>query len=891
MSVFRLCPANQDRLKPMFPRHLMHVIVAIAFSLMASHLLQTRVYATTLDDSTSRPNVVFILADDLGYGDVKCFGGSKCQIETPGFDRLAREGMRFTDAHANASVCVPTRMAIMTGRYPWRFGATGPGGPWGFLGTKMPPGTHTLGSMMKSAGYKTGYVGKWHLGTRMRTTDGKPQGPTNVDYGKPLEIGPAQYGFDESFILPGSLDMYPYVFARNNRWIGEVTAQKGWSAFHRVGPAAADFEDTKVLDTFSSQAESFIAESAGDAKQGNPFFLYLALTAPHTPTSPSADFEGKSKIGIYGDFVMEADHCVVRMLKALDKHEIADNTLVIATSDHGPASYAGRIREATYLQMKELEKDGHYAGGPFRGYKFSIYEGGLRVPFVARWPRLIPAATSCDRLIGLHDLMATLADICRIKLDSSHAPDSISILPLMKDPAADATRETMILQSTGATSVRAGDWKLALCPGSGSVGRWGNTPKRDDAWRQALKSFGRVPQSHDDLLNPKFVQLFNLADDPGETNNVASQRMDKVRELFGFLRQAIDRGRSTPGKQLKNARDNIQPFSGVPAFVWKKPDPQAARIDCVETDDAIVMSFGGKTLLAYNKSIQPSPQGIDPVYARGGYIHPICTPSGRVVTGDFPPDHPHQHALFNAWVRTSLDGKPIDFWNQKAGQGRVVHDKVVKVQQLDGAGQLEVELLHEQLTGDDGPRPVLRETLSVTAYPPQGNVFVFDIESTQRCIADSPLTVSKYHYGGMALRGSNQWFSESTAAVLKQYQNSLKKDPSLAMPLLEDCGHRFLTSEGHHRFDGNHSRPRWVDISGYVDGKMAGVTVMGHRHNFRFPQPVRLHPSKPYFCFAPMVVGDFKIEAGKPYVARYRYVVHDGPPEEKVIESHWKSFR
>ena len=151
----------------------------------------------------SRPNVVFILADDLGYGDVACFGGEQCRIRTPHFDRLAKEGMRFTDAHANASVCVPTRMAIMTGRYPWRFGQPGPGGPWGFLGTRFSEKQFTLGDMMRAAGYRTGYVGKWHLGTRMVTNDGKPQGPSNVDYTKPLSIGPPQYGFDDSFISAG----------------------------------------------------------------------------------------------------------------------------------------------------------------------------------------------------------------------------------------------------------------------------------------------------------------------------------------------------------------------------------------------------------------------------------------------------------------------------------------------------------------------------------------------------------------------------------------------------------------------------------------------------------------------------------------------------------------
>ncbi|MEK6237868.1 MAG: sulfatase-like hydrolase/transferase, partial [Planctomycetales bacterium] len=351
--------------------------------------------------SRGKPNIVFVLADDLGVGDVKCFGGDRCKIATPHWDRLAAEGMRFTDARVNASVCVPTRMAIMTGRYPWRFGRPAPGGPWGFLGLRFPVGQHTLGTMFKQAGYRTGYVGKWHLGTKMRTKDGKTQGERNVDYSQPIEIGPPQFGFDESFILPGSLDMYPYVFARNNRWVGKVTTRKGWSAFNRVGDTTEDFEDYKVLDEFSKQAEAFIADSAKNASQRQPFFLFFALTSPHTPTSPSPKFEGKSKLGLYGDFVRETDHCLGRILAALEANGLAENTLILAASDHGPAAYAGNIRKATFGQLQALEKKGHYSRGTFRGYKFSVYEGGLRTPLVARWPGKVKPGAVCDRLVGL----------------------------------------------------------------------------------------------------------------------------------------------------------------------------------------------------------------------------------------------------------------------------------------------------------------------------------------------------------------------------------------------------------------------------------------------------------------------------------------------------------
>jgi len=541
--------------------------VFFLFLLATTSFAQVRWSALAVARST-KPNVVFILADDLGYGDIECFGGERCQIETPGFDQLARQGMRFTDAHANASHCIPTRVAIMTGRYPWRFAPPTKGGPWGFLGTRLPLGQHTLGRLMKSAGYCTAYIGKWHLGTRMQTIDGQTQGPDNVDYHKPLTIGPQQYGFDESFILPGSLDMYPYAFIHDNHWVGDVTAQKGWSAFNRVGPAAVDFKDTKVLDTLATHAEQFINERASKDHDGEPFFLYLALTAPHTPVSPSAKFQGKSRLGIYGDFVMETDDCVRRVLHVLEANGLGQNTLIIATSDHGAAPLAGPLPKATPSQIKELEQLGHFSCGPYRGYKFSVYEGGLRVPFVARWPQVIEGGTICDRLVGLHDLMATLAEIVHVKFTDEQAPDSTSFLPLFQNPTKPSPRTSMVFEGTHGRVIREGHWKLAICPGSGCGGAWGNTPPREDAWRDAVKKHGHRLRSRDELGQAPFVQLFQLRDDPSESNNLAAQHPEKVRRLLALLEQQIGQGRSTPGPKLGNDRANILPFVSIPKFVW-----------------------------------------------------------------------------------------------------------------------------------------------------------------------------------------------------------------------------------------------------------------------------------------------------------------------------------
>ncbi|MFT5302490.1 MAG: arylsulfatase A [Mariniblastus sp.] len=501
-----------------------------------------------------RPNIVVILADDLGIGDISCYGGKRCLIETPNIDALAATGMRFTDAHPSASVCGPTRRALMTGRYPWRFGGTRNSGPWGFVGPKPNTENSTVGKLLKRSGYRTGYVGKWHLGTIMKTIDGKPQGLINVDFTKPLKYGPVQFGFDESFILPGSLDMYPYAFARNNVWQGEITAQKGWSAFNRVGPAEKDFQDHEVLETFYGEAESFIDKQNKD----RPFFLFLALTAPHTPTSPGVHWRGKSKLGVYGDFVMEVDHSVERVMKALKAKGLDENTLVLFSSDHGPAPYAGNILKATPAQIHQLEAMGHYPSGPHRGYKFSAYEGGLRVPLIARWPGVIPEGQTCDALVGLNDLFATFADLANSRVNDDEGPDSISFGNLLRNPKAKGARQNLVMQSVVSFVVRDGDWKLCLCPGSGtpadSENAAGNDPMPNEAWRLALDQFEGKP-ANSDLLRAPFVQLFDLVKDPHEDNNLAAVHPERVEQMVAVLQEQIANGRSTPGPNLKNDKN------------------------------------------------------------------------------------------------------------------------------------------------------------------------------------------------------------------------------------------------------------------------------------------------------------------------------------------------
>ncbi|MFK8110808.1 MAG: arylsulfatase [Rubripirellula sp.] len=501
--------------------------------------------------SAASPNIVLILADDLGIGDVQCYGSDRCLIETPNLDALAAEGLRFTDAHPNASVCGPTRRALMTGRYNWRFGATTNHGPWGFCGPRPNTEKSTLAKVLKRSGYQTGYVGKWHLGTIMTTLDGKTQGVSNVDFRKPLKFGPPQFGFDQSFILPGSLDMYPYAFARNNVWQGEVTAQKGWSAFHRVGPAEKDFQDHEVLETFYREAESYLEQQTPD----QPFFLFLSLTAPHTPTSPGVRWQGKSALGVYGDFVMEVDHSIARVRQALKAKGLDQNTLILFSSDHGPGPYAGNILKATPGQIRQMEAKGHFSNGPHRGYKFSIYEGGLRVPLIAHWPGTIAPGASCDALVGLSDCIATFADLATGTLSDQEGPDSVSFANLLHNPAAKGQRTSLVMQSVGAFAIRDQNWKLCLCPGSGMPAKSphgvGNEPTPQAAWQKALDSFqGQV--SEDDLLAAPFVQLFDLSRDPHEDTNLAAKHPARVQRMVQLLREQIDNGRSTPGPKLKN---------------------------------------------------------------------------------------------------------------------------------------------------------------------------------------------------------------------------------------------------------------------------------------------------------------------------------------------------
>jgi arylsulfatase A-like enzyme len=468
------------------------------------------------------PNIVYILADDLGYGDVRCLNpGGK--IATPNLDRLAAAGMIFTDAHSSSAVCTPTRYGILTGRYNWR--SRLPSGVLGGYSRRLiEPGRLTVPALLKRHGYHTAVLGKWHLGMDWPLKGGgfatDYADGWKIDYTQPIRNGPNAVGFDSYFGISASLDMPPYVYVENDR--PQVpTVDKKWI---RRGPAHKDFEAGDVLPALTKRAEGYISGRAAAARAGRPFFLYLALTAPHTPILPTKEWQGKSGLNAYGDFVMQVDAAVGRVLKALEDAGLERDTLVIFTSDNGCAPAA---------DFPALAAKGHHPSYHFRGHKADIYDGGHRIPFLARWPARIKPGSRSDEILCLTDLMATCAEVLGVKLPDGAGEDSVSILPALVGKAKGPLREAVVHHSAnGSFAIRQGRWKLELCPGSGG---WSKPrPGRDDTSKLPL------------------VQLYDLSADVSEKANVEDKYPEVVARLTKLLEKYVAEGRSTPGAAQKN---------------------------------------------------------------------------------------------------------------------------------------------------------------------------------------------------------------------------------------------------------------------------------------------------------------------------------------------------
>ncbi len=493
--------------------------------------------------ANTSPNIIFILADDWGQGDVNAYGGDRCKVDTPNMDRLAAVGMKFTDAHSSSSVCTPTRYGVMTGRYNWR-STLKKGVLNGYSPALIQSDRLTLPKFLKQNGYTTGAIGKWHLGMDFPTTDGKPAksdaetaeeiaSKCNVDWRGVIRNGPNSVGFDYFWGISASLDMPPYIWIENDRFVGECTTIK---AFHRPGPAEASFEDYDVLPTIASKAEHFVRQHA---MSHNPFFLYVPLNSPHTPISPSASFKGKSSLGEYGDFIMETDWAIGKIIASVEQAGIAGNTLIIVTADNGcsPAATRNEKSEGIIFRMGDdapFDPAGHYSSNIYRGHKADIYEGGHRVPYLARWDGEVKPGSIANEPICLVDLFATCADIIGEPYPDNAAEDSVSILPILLGTNKDPVREAVIHHSiNGSFAIRKGDWKLAFCPGSGG---WSD-PRPN--------TFNKKDPDH-------WLQLFNLADDPAETTNLVTEHPERVKQLTKLAQSYIDKGRSTPGKAQAN---------------------------------------------------------------------------------------------------------------------------------------------------------------------------------------------------------------------------------------------------------------------------------------------------------------------------------------------------
>ncbi len=483
-------------------------------------------------DMQGKPNILYILADDLGYGDVSCLN-PQGKLHTPNLDRLAGEGMAFTDAHASSAVCTPSRYSILTGRYNWRSARkSGVGG--GYAEPLIERGRLTVAQLLRQQGYRTYCIGKWHLGLEFPPALQPLQtaGPRQDTAGKlevpptcagPIRRGPVDCGFDSFFGISASLDMPPYAYIQDDhftqlptRW-SENKRQAGRGDWWRGGAAAPDFRHETVLETLTQRVLDVMRQPSG-----RPYFIYFPLNAPHTPILPSKEYQGKSGLGPYGDYVLMCDGMVGKLLEQIDQSGQADHTIVVFASDNGCSP------EADY---PHLLAEGHNPSYLFRGMKSDIYEGGHRIPLLVRWPQGIRAGQVCAQMVCLTDFMATVADLLGVPLPDDAAEDSVSNLPLWQG-GQQPVRQTLVHHSIdGSFSIRSGNWKLELCPGSGG---WSKPSYRD-------KSTGLPP-----------VQLYRLDGDLRESCNLQALCPDKVRWLRGLLLEQIRSGRSTPGAPQNN---------------------------------------------------------------------------------------------------------------------------------------------------------------------------------------------------------------------------------------------------------------------------------------------------------------------------------------------------
>jgi len=465
------------------------------------------------------PNIVFVMADDMGYGDVGCYN-PQSKIPTPNMDQLSKEGVRFTDAHSPSAVCTPTRYGVLTGRYCWRTRLKRSV----LNGFSQPLISHdqmTVAELLKKQGYRTACIGKWHLGVGWQSKDGgvisSSKDAERVDFKKPLTDSPNDHGFDYSFVTAACSTVdSPYVFIENGKCTAEPTARMerkdSVAKFgSRPGLMVPGWSNEDVDPTYVEKTKGFL-ERHQQRHKDKPFFVYLPLSAPHAPWLPPDFVKGRSGEGPRGDLVALVDWCVGEVGDTLDQMNLADNTLVVATSDNGP----------------RIGAKGHKSSGPWRGYKSHTWEGGHRIPFIARWPGKIEPGTTCDELICLMDLMATSAAIVGTELPDDAGPDSLNVLPLLlgEKPASPIRNSLVSHSSKGVFAIRQGSWKLI--PETKGSGGWVD------------------PRDSGPFSAEGPGQLYNLARDPYETNNLWDKHPEIVERLTKLLEKIKRQGYSRP---------------------------------------------------------------------------------------------------------------------------------------------------------------------------------------------------------------------------------------------------------------------------------------------------------------------------------------------------------
>ncbi|MEY3395821.1 MAG: Arylsulfatase [Verrucomicrobiota bacterium] len=480
---------------------------------------------SALPDAGKRLNIVILYADDLGYGDLGCYNpGSK--IPTPHLNRLAAEGVRFTDGHSSSGICTPSRYALLTGRHHWRdFHGIDNGFDPSFFRT----GQLTLQEMLRKQGYATACIGKWHLGwdwnsIRIPGTPPKSKQYDHFDWTKPFRGGPCDWGFD-SYFGDNVINFPPYCWIENDRILQapditfkrtpQVTKEGNFET--REGPGRSDWDFYRVLPTLTAKAVEYVHSRKAKPE---PFFLYVPLPSPHAPIVPNDTFDGASKAGAYGDFVVETDDSCGRILQALRDAGLESNTIVVFSADNGAENYA-YARDETFH---------HWSSHPLRGLKRDIYEGGHRVPFIIKWPGVIKPAQVSDALVSQVDLMATIASLTGVELPPNCAEDSHDLLPVLKGQATSA-RQTLVHNTMrDHYAIRHEHWLLVDAPS-------GYRSKVDPAW-EARHGY---PAGTDDV-----VQLFDLKTDLSQRNNLAAKEPAKVRELQERLKKIRDQGYSAP---------------------------------------------------------------------------------------------------------------------------------------------------------------------------------------------------------------------------------------------------------------------------------------------------------------------------------------------------------